>query len=319
MCLLKMCLCGFICVCLNDFVFLFFASSIWVKCWQQLPVSLFFYPLIQQEVAVCCSYIVFTGVASVLCTPTGEGWGMQTTTAQHCHFLLHRSPLSLLTGCNLGIKAAFFPCFSTSPKVTLYSWPGYASLGKEERASLAPLHWPKPSLVVGLQWAPPRNVKTKYDMWHHSCTSATQVRSWKTGKEGRDLRMMFGGRTGRHRWETGCHWRIIHPYGNWRWKFSQHGGTVSNCLFSRWPLLLRIWAEDVNLLSAVRLAGRALIPRGTVEFQESGNNQRAKVSNHESGIVFTAAPSEWEPLKLSVLDFYQTQFKNKVFFKSSCT
>lgn len=64
MCLLKMCLCGFICVCLNDFVFLFFASSIWVKCWQQLPVSLLFYPLIQQEVAVCCSYIVFTGVAS---------------------------------------------------------------------------------------------------------------------------------------------------------------------------------------------------------------------------------------------------------------
>lgn len=261
---------------------------------------------------------------------------MQTTTAQRCHSLLHRSPLSLLTGCNLGIKAAFFPCFSTSPKVTLYSWPGYASLGKEERASLAPLHWPKPSLAVGHVWSSRPAVspaqKCKNQVWHvtpflHISNTSAQLENWKTGKEGRDLRMMFGGRTGRHRWETGCHWRIIHPYGNWRRKFSQHGGTVSNCLFSRWPLLLRIWAEDVNLLSAVRLAGRALIPRGTVEFQESGNNQKAKVSNHESGIVFTAAPSEWEPLKLSVLDFYQTQFKyiflnlpehNSVGFLLSC-
>lgn len=39
--------------------------------------------------------------------------------------------------------------------------------------------------------------------------------------------------------------------------------------------------EDVNLLSAVRLAGPgALVPRGAAEFQESGNNQSAKVSNH---------------------------------------
>lgn len=195
MCLLKMCLCGFICVCLNDFVFLFFASSIWVKCWQQLPVSLLFYPLIQQEVAVCCSYIVFTGVASVLCTPTGEGWGMQTTTAQRCHSLLHRSPLSLLTGCNLGIKAAFFPCFSTSPKVTLYSWPGYASLGKEERASLTPLHWPKPSLVVGHGWSSRPAVsptqKCKNQVWHvtpflHISNTSAQLENWKRRKRFED-------------------------------------------------------------------------------------------------------------------------------------
>lgn len=38
--------------------------------------------------------------------------------------------------------------------------------------------------------------------------------------------------------------------------------------------------EDVNLLSAVTLAGRALGPRGAAEFREPGNNQAAKVSNH---------------------------------------
>lgn len=44
---------------------------------------------------------------------------------------LHRSPLSLLTGGNLGMKAAF--SLFLHPPVTVYSRMGHASLGSKER------------------------------------------------------------------------------------------------------------------------------------------------------------------------------------------
>lgn len=89
--------------------------------------------------------------------------------------------------------------------------------------------------------------------------------------------MMYGGRSGR------CRGGIIHSFGKTQGgSLANTEGTVSICLF----LMLATAAEDlneedVNLLSAVRLAGPgALVPRGAAEFQESGNNQSAKVSNH---------------------------------------
>lgn len=55
----------------------------------------------------------------------------------------------------------------------------------------------------------------------------------------------------------------------------------------------------MNLLSAVRLAGWALRPQGAVEFQESGNNRSAKVSNHLNS---TRSSLELlQPLKVSIL------------------
>lgn len=85
--------------------------------------------------------------------------------------------------------------------------------------------------------------------------------------------MMYGGRSGR------CRGGIIHSFGKTQGgSLANTEGTVSICLFL---MLATAAEEDVNLLSAVRLAGPgALVPRGAAEFQESGNNQSAKVSNH---------------------------------------
>jgi len=80
-------------------------------------------------------HIVFSGVS--LDTNRRRVGGRQANTAQRCHSPLHRSLLSLLTGCNLGMKAAF--SVSPPPSHCVFS-NGPCQLRQQgERASL-PLH-----------------------------------------------------------------------------------------------------------------------------------------------------------------------------------
>lgn len=81
------------------------------------------------------------------------GWGGW----QHCHSPLHRSLLSQLTACNLGMKAAF-SLFLQPPPVTLHSRMSHASLGSEERGppSLKTDFFQRRPLVVSEACSEPR-------------------------------------------------------------------------------------------------------------------------------------------------------------------
>lgn len=134
------------------------------------------------------------------------------------------------------------------PLVTLFSQMSHASLGSREKGPPSlyadqRLLWERATCGQrGLQRTPPKIGRTKHDMWHTSSTSAQleskEKRFIREGVWGWFLREELGGTEGKR----GYHLQIIHSFGNSRWKFSQHRGTVSECLFLSWLAVV----EDVS-------------------------------------------------------------------------